>query len=80
MVLNPNNAKTNKIIIYSNVSFNKISKTLKSFKIVAKKFWSPNPMHKINIFKKYPKTSMNYTNNYSKNILDFLFKILKYLK
>ncbi len=70
-VLNPNNAKTNKIIIYSTVSFDKIFKTLKSFNIVAKKFWSPNPMHKINIFKKYPKTSMNYTNDYSKRYFGF---------
>lgn len=70
-VLNPNNAKTNKIIIHSNVSFNKIFKTLKSFNIFAKKYWSPNPMHKINIFKKYPKTSMNYTNDYSKKYFGF---------
>tara|TARA_Y100000816_G_scaffold167410_1_gene119996 strand:- start:7808 stop:8887 length:1080 start_codon:yes stop_codon:yes gene_type:complete len=70
-VLNSNNIKTNKIIIYSNVSFSKIFKTLKSFNIVAKKFWSPNPMHKINIFKKYPKTSMNYTNDYSKKYFGF---------
>ena len=76
-VLNPNNAKTNKIIIHSNVSFNKIFKTLKSFNIVAKKFWSPNPMHKINIFKKYPKTSMNYTNNYSKKYFGFFIQDLK---
>ena len=71
IVLNPNNAKTNKIIIYSNVSFEKILKTLKRFNIIAKKFWSPNPMHKINIFKKYPKTSMNYTNDYSKRYFGF---------
>ena len=78
MVLNPNNAKTNKIIIYSNVSFNKISKTLKSFKIVAK-ILVTNPIHKINIFQKYPKTSMNYIIIIQKNIW-ILFKILKYLK
>ena len=71
LVLNPNNVKTNKIIIYSNVSFNKIFKTLKSFNIIAKKFWSPNPMHKINIFKKYPRTSMNNTNNCSKKYFGF---------
>lgn len=70
-ILNPPDNKTNKVIIYSNVNFKKIFKALKSFKILAIKFWSPNPMHKINIFKKYPRTSMNNTNNYSKKYFGF---------
>jgi len=66
-ILNPDNTKMNKIIFYSNINFNKITKTLKNFNVQARKFWSSNPMHKINIFKKYPKTSMKNTNKSSKN-------------
>lgn len=62
---------SNKIIIQTNISIDKINKNLKKYDINAFKLWSKKSMHEINIFKKYKCTKMTNTNLIKKKTFSF---------
>lgn len=71
-IVNYEKTITNKINFYTNP--NKIYAIRKLFlkhKIILNKWWSEKSMHEVNIFKKYPKTKMYWTNLIKKNIYGF---------
>ena len=62
---------SNKIIIQTNVSINKINKNLQQYSVRIFKLWSKKSMHEINIFKKYKRTKMTNTNLIKKKTICF---------
>ena len=69
-----NNKKiiTNKVNFYFDPKkIYRLRKIFLKYGIIINKWWSENSMHEINIFKKYPKTRMNWTNSTKKNIYGF---------
>ena len=62
---------SNKLIIQTNISINRINKNLKKYDVNAFKLWSKKSMHEINIFKKYKRTKMTNTNLIKKKTICF---------
>lgn len=65
---------SNKIIIQTNVSINKINKNLQQYSVRIFKLWSKKSMHEINIFKKYKRTKMTNTNLIKKKTICFFMQ------
>ena len=65
---------SNKIIIQTNISIDKINKNLKKYDINAFKLWSKKSMHEIHAFKKYKQTKMTNTILIKKKTISFFIQ------
>ncbi len=71
-IINNKKTITNKINFYFNQKkTNKLRQLCLKYNIIINKWWSKKSMHEVNIFKKYPRTKMNWTNFAKRNIYSF---------